>query len=140
MRGLIGVAHLPTLLLGTVILAIAANSYELLCTAGFPMVYTRILTLNELSNFDYYLYLLFYNLIYVVPLLLIVLIFVYTMGRFKLSERQGRLLKLLSGLMMLGLGGVLLIAPELLNNPLSGLLILIGSLSATAVLSRIVKS
>jgi hypothetical protein len=140
MRGLIGVEHLPTLFLGTVILAIAANSYELLCTAGFPMVYTRILTLNELSRFDYYLYLLFYNLVYVLPLLFIVLIFVYTMGRFKLSERQGRVLKLLSGLMMFGLGGVLLIAPELLSNPLSGLLILLGSLCATAVLSRIVKT
>jgi thiol-disulfide isomerase/thioredoxin len=138
MRGLIGVEHLPTLFLGTVILAIAANSYELLCTAGFPMVYTRILTLSDLSNFDYYLYLLFYNLVYVVPLLLIVLIFVYTMGRFKLSERQGRVLKLLSGLMMLGLGTVLLIAPELLSNPLSGLLILLFAITVTAVLSRVV--
>jgi thiol-disulfide isomerase/thioredoxin len=140
MRGLIGVEHLPSLFLGTVILAIAANSYELLCTAGFPMVYTRILTLNELSNLDYYLYLLLYNLVYVLPLLLIVIIFVYTMGRFKLSERQGRVLKLLSGLMMLGLGGVLLIAPDLLSNPLSGLLILLGAVTATAVFSRMVKT
>jgi hypothetical protein len=136
MRDLIGEEHLPTLFLGTVILAIAANSYELLCTAGFPMVYTRIRTLNELGNFDYYLYLLLYNLVYVLPLLLIVLIFVYTMGRFKLSERQGRVLKLLSGLMMLGLGGVLLIAPELLSNPMSGLLILLGAVTLTLVFSR----
>jgi thiol-disulfide isomerase/thioredoxin len=140
MRGLVGVEHLPTLLLGTVVLAIAANSYELLCTAGFPMVYTRILTLNELSDVDYYLYLLFYNLIYVVPLLLIVLLFAFTMGRYKLSERQGRVLKLLSGLMMLGLGGVLLTAPALLSSPLSGLLILLGSTLATVVLSRIVRT
>ncbi|MEJ2620712.1 MAG: thioredoxin family protein, partial [Candidatus Thiodiazotropha sp.] len=138
MRGLISVEHLPTLFLGTAMLAIAANSYELLCTAGFPMVYTRILTLNELSSFDYYLYLLLYNLVYVLPLLLIVLIFVYTMGRFKLTERQGRMLKLLSGLMMLCLGVVLLVVPDLLSNPLSGLLILMGSLFVTAVLSRIV--
>jgi thiol-disulfide isomerase/thioredoxin len=140
MRGLIGVEHLPTLFLGTVVLAIAANSYELLCTAGFPMVYTRILTLNELSSFDYYLYLLLYNLVYVLPLLLIVVIFVYTMGRFKLSERQGRVLKLLSGLMMLGLGGVLLIAPELLSNPLTGLLILLAAVTMTAVFNRSIKS
>ncbi|MES9991165.1 MAG: thioredoxin family protein [Candidatus Thiodiazotropha sp.] len=140
MRGLIGVEHLPTLVLGTVVLAIAANSYELLCTAGFPMVYTRILTLNELSDFNYYLYLLLYNLIYVLPLLIIVLLFVYTMGRYKLSERQGRVLKLLSGLMMLGLGGVLLIAPNLLSNPLIGLMILLGALMVTAVLNRMVKA
>jgi hypothetical protein len=135
MRTLISVERLPALLLGTVVLAIAANSYELLCTAGFPMVYTRILTLNQLSDVDYYLYLLIYNLIYVAPLLLIVLLFVYTMGRYKLSQRQGSLLKLLSGLMMLGLGVVLLVSPALLSNPLSGIVILLSSLAVTAALS-----
>jgi len=38
------------------------------------------------------------------------------MGSRKLSEREGRLLKLLSGLMMLGLGIVLLLAPERLGE------------------------
>ena len=37
-------------MIGTVTLALAANSYELLCTAGFPMVYTWVLTLNALSG------------------------------------------------------------------------------------------
>jgi hypothetical protein len=139
MRNLIGVEHLPTLLLGTVILAIAANSYELLCTAGFPMVYTRILTLNQLSEIDYYLYLLIYNLVYIIPLLLIVLLFVYTMGRYKLSEHQGSVLKLLSGLMMLGLGVVLLTTPDQLSNPLSGVMILLGAVTMTTVLRFAVK-
>jgi len=56
------------------------------------------------------------NLIYVVPLVLIVLAFVRTMGARKLTERDGRLLKLLSGVMMLELGALLLVAPERLNN------------------------
>jgi hypothetical protein len=38
------------MLIGTLVLALAANSYELLCTAGFPMVYTRALTLHDLSG------------------------------------------------------------------------------------------
>jgi len=50
------------------------------------------------------------------PLLVIVLTFVRSMGSRKLSEREGRLLKLLSGLMMLGLGIVLLLAPERLGE------------------------
>ena len=50
------------------------------------------------------------------PLLAIVIAFVRTMGVRKLSEREGRLLKLLSGLMMLGLGALLLLAPEKLGN------------------------
>lgn len=116
MRGLVSGERLPALLAGTVALAIVANSYELLCTAGFPMVYTRALTLHQLSTGAYYLYLLFYNLIYVLPLLAIVLVFAWTLGARKLQEREGRLLKLLSGTMMAGLGVLLLLYPEGLSE------------------------
>ncbi len=57
MRGLVATSNLPSILIGTMTLALAANAYELLCTAGFPMVFTRILTLNELSPATHYLYL-----------------------------------------------------------------------------------
>jgi len=115
-RAILGADNLPALVAATVFLAIAANFYELLCTAGFPLVYTRLLTLSDLPPAGYYLYLALYNLIYVVPLVLIVLAFVRTMGARKLTERDGRLLKLLSGVMMLELGALLLVAPERLNN------------------------
>ncbi|MGR9101406.1 MAG: hypothetical protein ACU826_12665, partial [Gammaproteobacteria bacterium] len=104
MRNLAKMGHWPAMILATAVLAVVANSYELLCTAGLPMVYTRVLTLNALTGHSYYLYLILYNLVYIVPLFLIVALFVATMGSKKLSERQGRLLKLLSGNMMLGLG------------------------------------
>jgi hypothetical protein len=116
MRGLLAADSMGTMLLGTVALALAANSYELLCTAGFPMVYTRVLTINELAGLQYYGFLAFYNLVYILPLLGIVVIFTATLGARKLSERQGRFLKLVSGLMMLGLGIVLLVAPERLGD------------------------
>lgn len=115
-RLLLGADKLAAMLGATVILAISANFYELLCTAGFPMVFTRLLTLQEGSALWYYLYLGLYNVIYVLPLLAIALAFVRTMGARKLSEREGRSLKLLSGLMMLGLGTVLLLAPEMLGK------------------------
>ena len=116
MRGLLSAEGLGTLMVGTVTLAVAANSYELLCTAGFPMVYTRVLTLNGQGGLDYYAYLALYNLVYVLPLLAIVLVFTYTLGARKLTERQGRQLKLLSGVMMLSLGLVLLLRPQLLDR------------------------
>jgi hypothetical protein len=115
-RAIIDADNLPAMVAATVFLAIAANFYELLCTAGFPLVYTRLLTLSELPPAGYYLYLALYNLVYVVPLVLIVLAFVRTMGARKLTERDGRLLKLLSGSMMLELGVLLLVSPEWLNN------------------------
>ncbi len=115
-RAILAAERLPAMLAATVFLAIAANFYELLCTAGFPMVYTRLLTLADLSPVARYGYLAAYNLIYIVPLALIVFAFVRTLGARKLSEREGRLLKLLSGVMMLELGLLLLLAPERLSQ------------------------
>jgi hypothetical protein len=137
MRGLVGAEHLPTLLVGTVALAIVANSYELLCTAGFPMVYTRALTLHSLSTGGYYLYLALYNVIYVLPLLVIVLVFVRTLGSRKLQEREGRLLKLLSGAMMTGLGLMLLCYPEGLSDALSSLLVMAAALALTGLMAAV---
>jgi len=136
MRGLLGAENLGTMMIGTVTLALAANSYDLLCTAGFPMVYTRVLTLNALSGWEYYGWLVAYNLIYVLPLLAIVLLFTFTLGSRKLSERQGRVLKLLSGTMMVGLGLVMLFAPEALNSLWmgAGLLLLAAVVATVAAL------
>ena len=118
MRGIISSGSMAAMLASTVVLAIVANSYELLCTAGFPMVYTRALTMQHLSTFDYYAYLIAYNIIYIIPLAVIVAVFTYTLGSHKLSEFGGRVLKLISGYMMLALGLLLLFSPELLANAL----------------------
>jgi hypothetical protein len=134
MRGLVAAKSVPAMLVGTVILAVAVNSYELLCTAGLPMVYTRILTLREADNFVYYLYLVLYNIIYVIPLLVIVLLFVMKFGSRKLGEAEGRLLKLMSGMMMLGLGGLMLVAPTALNNAGVAIALLLGALALTWVI------
>jgi hypothetical protein len=115
-RAILAAGNVPAMLAATVLLAVAVNFYELLCTAGFPMVYTRLLTLQDLGPAQHYLYLALYNAVYVIPLAVIVGVFVFTLGARKLTEREGRLLKLLSGLMMLMLGVLLVLAPELLNR------------------------
>jgi hypothetical protein len=116
MRGLVGAQSMTTMLAGTLALAVVANAYELLCTAGFPMVFTRLLTLEPLPPATYYAYLALYCIVYVIPLLMIVTGFVVTLGRRKLTEREGRTLKLISGSMMLGLGTLLLVDPALLSR------------------------
>ncbi|MEN8169547.1 MAG: thioredoxin family protein [Pseudomonadota bacterium] len=131
MREMLKMKGTPGLLLATIVLALLANSYELLCTSGLPMVYTRILTLETLPTVQYYLYLLLYNLVYVVPLAVIVLLFTLGVARGKLQNLGGRLLKLLSGLMMLGLGLLLLLAPEWLSSPWSTVLIIALALLLT---------
>ena len=130
---------MPTVLLGTVALAAVANSYELLCTAGFPLVFTRVLTLNDPPTSTYYGYLALYNVVYVIPLLTIVGVFVWTLGSRKLSENEGRFLKLMSGSMMLGLGLLLLLKPDLLENMFAAVGILSLSVVAAFVVSSVSK-
>lgn len=125
----------PVLVLGTVTLAVAANTYELLCTAGFPMLFTRVLTLHDLSPSAHYLYLALYNVVYVVPLLGIATVFLITFGSRKLQEHEGRTLKLLSGLMMLGLGLALLLRPEWLSDVEAAAGIILTAVLATALIA-----
>jgi drug/metabolite transporter (DMT)-like permease len=131
----VAAGSVPAMLAGAGALAIAANTYELLCTFGFPMVYTRILTLHDLPVSVYYLYLLAYNVIYVIPLLLIVLGFAVALESRRLAEREGRVLKLLSGLMMLLLGLVLVFLPELLNQVGTAVLLLSLAILITLVIA-----
>jgi hypothetical protein len=137
MRKLLKSSSVVSILIGTAVLAIAANAYELLCTAGFPMVFTRILTLNNLSSAWYYFYLILYNVVYVIPLSLIVVVFTVTLGKKHLTERQGRLMKLVSGTMMLALGGVLLVKPTVLSNAFISFILLVSALLVSLVVAGI---
>lgn len=139
MRGLLKAPTLPAMIFGTIVLAVTANAYELLCTAGFPMIYTRVLTLHRLTTFQYYQYLVLYNIVYVVPLAVIVSVITVTLGTRKLTEWQGRQLKLVSGLMMLSLGTVLIVNPAVLNNVLASIALLAGVIVVSGALIMAMK-
>jgi glutaredoxin len=96
---------------GAVALAMLVNTVEALCTAGLPVAYTSVLASRHLPAWRYYGYLALYNLAYVADDTLMLALAVITLRQTKLQERGGRALKLLSGLAMLGLGALLLLAP-----------------------------
>lgn len=95
--------------MGAVVLAVLVQIVEFLCTSGFPALYTRILTLEKLDTLSYYGYLLLYNLAYMFDDLIVLGIGVVTLSQRRLQENEGRWLKLVSGLVMLGLGIYLLV-------------------------------
>ena len=111
-RGILQADNLAGTLAGIVVLAGLVNIIELLCTAGFPALYTQILTLQQMPSWEYYGYLGLYNLAYIFDDSLMVMIAVVTLSRRKLQERAGRWLKLISGLVMAALGAVLLLQPK----------------------------
>lgn len=110
-RRILQAEHLAGALTGVTVLAVLVNTVELLCTAGLPAIYTQILTLQQLPWWAYYGYLGLYNVAYMLDDSLMLTIAVATLGHRKLQEREGRWLKLLSGLVMLGLGIMLLFKP-----------------------------
>lgn len=114
MRDVIYARNLLMSLVAVVILAVLVNMIELLCTAGLPAVYTHILTAHDLPAVSYYAYLLLYNLAYIFDDALMVSIAVYTLNRTRMQERAGRILKLISGCMILLLGIILIVFPDVL--------------------------
>jgi len=111
-RRILRAENLPGAFVGVVGLAVLVNTIELLCTAGLPAIYTHILTLQQLPWWAYYGYLGLYNVAYMLDDSLMLGLAVITLSRRKLQEAEGRWLKLVSGVVMLGLGVVLIAHPE----------------------------
>jgi glutaredoxin len=111
MRRVLQTEQLVLAVAGAAVLAVLVQVIELLCTSGFPALYTRILTLRALSRHAYYGYLLLYNVFYMLDDVIVLAVGVITLSQRRLQEHVGRWLKLMSGLVMLGLG-VFLMAPR----------------------------
>ena len=138
-RKLIKSPSLTAMLGATVFLAVSVNFYELLCTLGFPLVYTTRLTTAGLTLFDYYLYILFYNIIYVVPLIIILIVFTFTLGKMKLTTWQLQRLKLFSGILLFSFGLLFIIDYMLLENVLTAIGLPLISIALTLVISFLWK-
>jgi len=100
--------------IGTIALAFFVNLIELGCTIGLPAIYTRVLSIQDIGTLPKYLYMALYNVYYVIPLAAIVILFVVTMGKYRFQEKHAKVLKLVSGALMLALGVILVIKPDLL--------------------------
>jgi hypothetical protein len=111
MRRILQAQNLTGALIGAVVLAILVQIVEFMCTSGFPALYTRILTLKQLDSMSYYSYLLLYNLAYMFDDVIILAIGIITLSQHRLQEKEGRWLKLISGMVMVGLAVYLIVAP-----------------------------
>jgi len=110
MRAILHAQSLPAAIVGVIILGLLVQVVEFLCTSGFPALFTRILTLRQLDTPGYYAYLLLYNLAYMLDDVIVLAIGVTTLSHRRLQEKEGRWLKLISGVVMVGLG-IYLIVP-----------------------------
>jgi len=93
----------------TIVLALLVQIVEFMCTSGFPALFTRILTLRGLETGAYHGYMLLYIVAYMLDDLVVLGTGVVLLSRRRLQEREGRVLKLVAGLVMVGLGLFLLV-------------------------------
>jgi cytochrome c biogenesis protein CcdA len=105
-----------TLIGAAAILAIFASLVELPCTAGFPIIYSSVLSGSGLeTGFGHYAYLLLYNVFYVLPLLTIIFIFAFSFKGKQIDKKTMGIIKFIGGAIMFLLGLVLLFAPSVIG-------------------------
>lgn len=109
----------------TVVLAAGVSLVEFSCTAGFPVLWTNLLTAQNVSTSAFLGLLLVYMIVYQIDEMGIFLVSVFTLRKTKLEEKHGRILKLLGGMLMLCLAAVMIINPALMND-LTQVLIIFG--------------
>jgi len=113
-RRIIAERETAVMVTATAALAVFVNLIELGCTIGLPAVFTRVLSVRQAGFWAKYGYMAIYNAAYIVPLAVIIALFVFTMGRYRMTEAHGKILKGISGALMLALGLLMLLYPEAL--------------------------
>ena len=87
------------------------NLVELVCSAGLPAVYTQVLALSDLPTWQYYAYLIFYILVFMLDDLLIFIIAMSTLRMKAISSKYTRWSSLIGGILMLIIGILLMFRP-----------------------------
>lgn len=101
-------------LMGIMLLAVAVNMVELVCSAGLPAVYTQVLSMSELASWQYYMYLVFYVLIFMLDDLFVFFTAMITLRVVGIESKYARYSHLIGGALMLVLGVLLWFKPEVL--------------------------
>lgn len=100
--------------LGMIVLAFAVNLVELVCSAGLPAIYTQVLSLANLPTWQYYLYLVFYILIFMLDDLVVFFVAMTTLKITGLSTKYSRFSHLFGGILIFIIGLLLIFKPEVL--------------------------
>ena len=99
-------------IIGSIGLAISVNVVELACSAGLPIVFSEILSVNNLSGFEHVIYLLIYILFFMLDDIVIFIIAMTTMKLTGISNKYGKYSHLIGGIIMVLVGILLLFKPE----------------------------
>ena len=98
--------------IGMIILAFSVNLIEFACSAGWPVIFTEILAINNLNKLSYFIYILIYILFYMLDDIIIFIIAMVTLEVTGISNKYNKYSHLIGGSMMLIIGLLMLFKPE----------------------------
>lgn len=112
LREIVGKRSFMLALTGIVLLAVAVNMIELICSAGLPAIYTHLLTLAGLPVWQYYFYLVLYIVIFMLDDLFVFFAAMLTLQMTGIQGKYSRYSHLLGGILILVIGILMLFKPE----------------------------
>jgi len=106
---------------------------EMPCTAGLPILWTKLIAAHNVSTLEFGLLLGLYLLLFMIDELAVFLSAVITLRASRLEEKEGRMLKLVGGMVMLVLAVVLLVDPTLMDSVRNSLLVFGAALGVSVL-------
>ncbi|PKM34558.1 MAG: hypothetical protein CVV06_20260 [Gammaproteobacteria bacterium HGW-Gammaproteobacteria-10] len=139
-RGLLNPERKGLALAGaTFVMASGIALVELPCTAGFPVIWSQLVRSQQVGTMEFLGLLLIYLLIYLSIEITIFLAALITLKRQKFEEKRGQTLKLIGGMIMIALGIVMIVAPDMMNDLTGTLIVFSAALFAAAVIMLVQK-
>ena len=99
-------------ILGAMTLAVSVNFVELACSAGLPLLFTNILSLNKLPMISYIFYMILYMLAYMLDDIIVFVIAMFTLKLTGITNKYNKYSHLIGGIIMLLIGILMLVKPE----------------------------
>ena len=99
---------------GIILLAATVNLIELMCSIGIPLIFTQILSMNNLNTFKYMIYMFIYIVFFLLDDILIFTISMNTLKVTGISTKYTKYSHLVGGIIMLIIGILMLLKPEIL--------------------------
>lgn len=97
---------------GVILLAISVNVVELACSAGLPLIFTEILTINKITGISSFYYTLIYIFFFLLDDLIIFIVAMLTSKIAAISTKYNKYSHLIGGILMLLIGVLLIVKPE----------------------------
>ena len=101
-------------LCGIIVLAFSVNIIEMMCSVGLPLMFTQILSMNNLSLLEYGIYMFIYIFFFLIDDIVIFMIAVISSRITAISTKLTKYSHLVAGILLLVIGLIMLINPTLL--------------------------